>query len=128
MEIESGLREALQGWSDRLKIARKVPYRFRQLKFADSQACYPDVEAYSAFEGYMTEASRLQEQDPQTPPPDPGSREVSEGDFTKYLLEKGVDRVVVTGLATDFWYVHFLLLYIVKRANVLVSSQQLRIL
>lgn len=56
------------------------------------------MEAYSAFEGYLTEAAA-----PQDPLPDPGARVLADSDFTKYLRQQGVEKVVVTGLAADFW-------------------------
>lgn len=64
------------------------------------KACYKDIEAYSAFEGYLTEAT-----DPDEPPEDPGERELEETDLVKYLKEMGVEKVVISGLATDFWRV-----------------------
>lgn len=57
------------------------------------QACQCDIEAYSAFEGYVTEATG-----PAEPP-----GEVTEGEMLNMLKDAGIGRVLVTGLATDFW-------------------------
>lgn len=104
VEIERALSQSLAEWSEKLRIARKVRqtphvsrphHRARSLM---SQACYPDVEAYSGFEGYITEAMN-----PQDPPKDPGPRQLVDTDVTKLLRAQGIDKVVLTGLATDFW-------------------------
>lgn len=57
------------------------------------------VENYSGFEGYMTEAT-----DPSEPPNERiKQHHPAQSELTTYLHRQGVKRVVVVGLATDYW-------------------------
>ncbi|WVF67964.1 hypothetical protein IAT40_002726 [Kwoniella sp. CBS 6097] len=87
-EIEKGLRSALKPWGERVKVVRK--------------GTHLRLEAYSSFEGYITEA---------TSPAEPPARHTSGEDegaaletteLADYLRSEGVGKVVVVGLATDF--------------------------
>jgi nicotinamidase-related amidase len=69
------------------------------------QACYRCLEAYSAFEGYMTDLDNPKEpQDSDgsdiTPSPLPRDSEMA-----KYLRDNEISKVVIAGLASEHWYV-----------------------
>lgn len=91
-----------------MKIVRKVcPHHSlsvlgaRSTVSADprSQGWDKTVENYSGFEGYMTEAT-----EPSEPPNERMKQQNTyEADLTTYLKGQGVHRVVIVGLATDFW-------------------------
>ncbi|WWD20574.1 hypothetical protein CI109_105050 [Kwoniella shandongensis] len=81
-EIEKGLRGQLKPWGVRVKVVRK--------------GTNIGIEAYSAFEGYVTEAT-----DPAEPISD-HEPQPTESPLTKYLRSEGIDTVVIVGLATDF--------------------------
>ncbi|WVQ95524.1 hypothetical protein IAU59_002621 [Kwoniella sp. CBS 9459] len=87
-EIEKGVRGALKPWGERVKVVRK--------------GTHLRLEAYSAFEGYITEAT-----DPAEPPARHTAGE-DEGpvpettELVRYLRSEGVNKVVVVGLATDY--------------------------
>ncbi|ORY35669.1 Isochorismatase-like protein [Naematelia encephala] len=90
-EIERELRHSFEPWKNKMKIVRK--------------GCHCLLEAYSAFDGYLFEAT-----DPAEPPTDDGSsvpRVIMPSDTAlgKYLREQGVGKVVIVGLASDFWFV-----------------------
>lgn len=57
------------------------------------------VENYSAFEGYLTEETDASE------PPNGRIKQSSapDSELATWLKEQGVRKVVVVGLATDFW-------------------------
>lgn len=67
----------------------------------DLQAWLPDIEGYSAFEGYVTDA--VNPADP--PKEDKGELAPRDTEMAQLLRDNGIDRVVVVGLATDFWHV-----------------------
>ncbi|KAK8850402.1 hypothetical protein IAR55_004320 [Kwoniella newhampshirensis] len=80
--IEKGVRHQIKVWGDRVKIVRK--------------GSNIGIEAYSAFEGYLTEAI-----DPAEPPSD-HEPQPAESPLTRDLRDNGVDTVVIVGLASDF--------------------------
>ncbi|GFZ48233.1 hypothetical protein JCM24511_05981 [Saitozyma sp. JCM 24511] len=87
-EIVKELRDAFGPWKERMKIARK--------------AWHPDIEQYSAFEGYITDAT-----EPSEPPSeDTGAKPIEESEMTLYLKSQGVDKLVIVGVATDFCVCH----------------------
>ncbi len=70
-----------------------------------AQGSYSKLEAYSAFEAYLTEAI-----DPAEPPGTDGSATEpvilpEDTEVARYLREKGIGKVVIVGLATDYWCV-----------------------
>lgn len=70
------------------------------------QAFYTELEAYSAFDGFLTEAT-----DPSEPPQTDGSETdpvtlPENTAVSKYLRSEGIEKLVMVGLATDYWSVH----------------------
>lgn len=64
-----------------------------------------DIEAYSAFEGYLTDAIH-----PSDPPDIPSSEplpEARDSELARHLRQAGVNKVVIVGVATDFWLASF---------------------
>jgi len=87
-EIEAELRTAFEPWKNRMKISRK--------------ACYRCLEAYSAFEGYLTDAVG-----PAEPPGGDGSDQQKDilpetSEMGQYLKSRGIKKAVIVGLATDY--------------------------
>lgn len=70
----------------------------------ERQACHKCLEAYSAFEGYVTEGTN-----PAEPAADiiSGERKVTidPTEVLDLLRSKGIVQVVITGVATEYWYV-----------------------
>ena len=54
------------------------------------------------MEGYITAPTDPEDEPPKETPPDLAPRDTV---LAKLLREKGIDKVVVTGLATDYWWV-----------------------
>jgi nicotinamidase-related amidase len=69
---------------------------------AYAQGWHPGIEAYSAFEGYITAPTDPEDEPPQNTPPALAPPDTA---LAKLFREKGVEQVVVTGLATDYWCV-----------------------
>lgn len=61
-----------------------------------SQGWHKDVEGYSAFDGYLTDVSN-----PADPPTEPDLQPARK--IVKYLRDQGITKVVVAGLAADYW-------------------------
>nr|XP_019051237.1 hypothetical protein I302_01686 [Kwoniella bestiolae CBS 10118]OCF30167.1 hypothetical protein I302_01686 [Kwoniella bestiolae CBS 10118] len=61
------------------------------------------LEAYSAFEGYITEFQRPAEPTAEWSEAHPGDQKLpAAGPLSTYLRNHGVEKVVIVGLATDF--------------------------
>jgi nicotinamidase-related amidase len=65
---------------------------------AEHQGYCQDIEAYSGFEGYLTDFAN-----PSDPPSKLPDVSAADCDLTGYMKSLGVKKVVVTGVATDFW-------------------------
>ncbi|KAK4686488.1 nicotinamidase/pyrazinamidase, partial [Tremellales sp. Uapishka_1] len=86
-EIEKGLRGDLEAWKEKMIVVRK--------------GYHPTIDSYSAFEGYLTSPT-----DPSEPPASlldaPRRKSAEASDLAKTLRAKGIDKVVIVGLAIDF--------------------------
>ncbi|WWC92152.1 uncharacterized protein L201_007106 [Kwoniella dendrophila CBS 6074] len=88
-EIEESVKEKLDKWSDKVKLSRK--------------GTHIGLEAYSAFEGYITEFSNPSEPTLEWSSGKPPESTLPEqSPLSLYLRQKGIEKVVIVGLATDF--------------------------
>ncbi|WWC72438.1 uncharacterized protein I206_106400 [Kwoniella pini CBS 10737] len=88
-QLEAKLVEDLKTWGDKVKLARK--------------GTHEKLEAYSAFEGYITSFQTPDEPTFEQTSADPGKTVLpKQSPLTIYLREKGIEKVVIVGLATDF--------------------------
>ncbi|WRT70555.1 uncharacterized protein IL334_007553 [Kwoniella shivajii] len=88
-EIEYSLKDKLTKWEGDVKLVRK--------------GTHDGLEAYSAFEGYITDFENPSESSPERSNEHPGElRSAEESSLSLCLKERGVHKVVLVGLATDF--------------------------
>ncbi|WVW80999.1 hypothetical protein I302_102990 [Kwoniella bestiolae CBS 10118] len=88
-EIEESVKQRLQEWGAKVRLARK--------------GTHMKLEAYSAFEGYITEFQRPAEPTAEWSEAHPGDQKLpAAGPLSTYLRNHGVEKVVIVGLATDF--------------------------
>ena len=125
-EIDKTLRGSFGPWKDKMRIVRKVgvlqprpdyfpapdwliPGRHGResnempsicCERAHGQGWHSGIEAYSAFEGYITAPTDPDDEPPKDTPPALAPRDT---ELARLLRSKGAEEVVVTGLATDYW-------------------------
>ncbi|KAL7422662.1 hypothetical protein Q5752_001953 [Cryptotrichosporon argae] len=85
-EVAREVQEALAPWAERGRVVRK--------------GWHENIEAYSAFEGYLTNLRAPAEPPAQDPPPP--QLLAGETELARFLRARGIDRVAVVGLATDY--------------------------
>ena len=82
----------------------KSPFAYLRPQLKSPQACYKNLEAYSSFEGMLTDPTNPKDEPPSGDGSDvPKVNHVKDGEMSRYLYDQQVTNVVVTGLATDYW-------------------------